>query len=169
MKIKEYFQYAHQPSRGDTLVVPEFGAKVAKWWERIQPEWRRSEQDLPQNLNQWAYILSGGSKGAFLVILCLAWWDRAHERHVEKEKEARRVEAEAAGVTANFSDLPDHDAKWLKVVNDVAFVMQRARDCAIPARGVPSPSRRGKRKRQEDSVSSEQAPATKRSSRKIKA
>ena len=169
MKIKEYFQYAHQPSRGDTLTIPEFGTEVAKWWDRIQPEWRHSEQDLPQNLNQWAYILSGGSKGAFLVILCLAWWDCAHKRHVEKEKEVRRVEAGATGVTTNFGDLPDHDVKWLKVVNDVAFVMQKARDCAIPTRGVLSPSHRGKRKRQEDLVAAEQAPATKRSSRKSKA
>ena len=132
MKIKEYFQYAHQLSCGDTLVIPEFGAEVAKWWERIQPEWCHSEQDLPQNLNQWAYILSGGSKGIFLVILCLAWWDHAHERHVEKEKEVCWVEVEATGVTANFSDLLDHDAKWLKVVNNVVFIMQRAWDCAIP-------------------------------------
>ena len=88
---------------------------------------------------------------------------------MEKEKEVCWVEAGAAGVTANFGDLPDHDIKWLKVVNDVAFVMQKARDCAIPTRGVPSPSCRGKRKCQEDPVAAEQAPATKRSSRKSKA
>ena len=122
-KIKEYFQYAHQPTRGDTLTVPDFGAEVAKWWGTIQPEWRRSKQEPPQSPSRWSYILSGGSKGAFLVILCLAWWDRAYERHLEKQKEARRVAAEAAGIVASFDDLPDHNAAWLNVVNDVAFVM----------------------------------------------
>ena len=165
-KIKEYFQYAHQPSRGDTLKVPDFGAEVAEWWEKIQPEWRRSKHDPPQDPNRWSYILSGGSKGAFLVILCLAWWDRSHERHIEEQKRARRSEAGASGVTATFVDIPDHDAGWLNIVNDVAFVMQKARDCPVPARGTSSPSRAGKRKRQEDSVTSPQAPAVKRSSRK---
>ena len=152
--------------RGDTLTVPDFGAEVAQWWEKIQPEWRRSKQDLPQSRNQWSYILSGGSKGAFLVILCLAWWDRAYERHLEKQKKARRAEANAAGITANFDDLPDHNAEWLNIVNDVAFVMQKARDSDIPTRGAPSPGRKGKRKHQDDSATSEQAPTVKRSSRK---
>ena len=165
-KIKEYFQYAHQPSRGDTLAVPGFGAEVAKWWERIQPEWRRSKQDLPQSRSKWSYILSGGSKGVFLVILCLAWWDRAYERHLEKEKEARRAEAKAAGIIVNFDDLPDHDAEWLKIVNDVGFVMEQAQNCDIPTRGMPSPSRKGKRKYQEDPTTPEQAQVVKRSSRK---
>ena len=88
------------------------------------------------------------------MILCLAWWDRAYGRHLEKQKEARR------------DDLSYHDVEWLKIVNDVAFVMQNARGCEIPTRGMPSPSRKGKRKYQEDSGTSEQAPATKRSSRK---
>ena len=147
-RIKEYFQYAHQPSRGDTLTSPGFGAEVAKWWERIQPEWRRSEQDLPESPSQWSYILSGGSKGAFLVILCLAWWDRAYERSLKKQKEERRIEAEASGVAPNFNDLPDHDAEWLNTVNDVAFVMRGALKCDVPTRGVSSPSHRVKRKRE---------------------
>lgn len=166
MKIREYFQYAHQPSRGDTLTVPDIGAEVAKWWRTIQPEWRRSRRDSPESPSQWAYILSGGSKGAFLIILCLAWWDRAYERHLEKQKKARQVEAETAGGTAKFDDLPDHDAEWLGIVNDVAFVMQKARNCNIPTRGMPGPGREGKRKRQDDSVPSKQAPTVTRSSRK---
>lgn len=165
-KIKEYFQYAHQPSHGDTLTVPDFGTEVIEWWEKIQPEWRRSKRDPPQDLNQWSYILSGGSKGAFLVILCLAWWDCSYGQHLEEQKRAHQAEAEASGVTATFDDLPDHDVKWLKIVNDVAFVMQKARGCAIPAQGSASPSRGGKRKRQEDPVISQQAPTVKKSSRK---
>ena len=65
----------------------------------------------------------------FLFVMCLAWWDRAHTCYLEEEKNTRRIEAEAAGVTANFNNLPDHDVEWLKTVNDVTFVMERAQDC----------------------------------------
>ena len=131
-KIKEYFQYAHQPSRGDTLTVPGFGAEVVRWWKQIQPEWRRTEQDPPQDSTAWSYMLAGGSKGIFLVILCLAWWDRAHARYLEEEKNARWTQAGATGATPSFEDLPDHDVDWLGVVNDVAFAMERAQKCDIP-------------------------------------
>ena len=114
----------------------------------IQPEWRRAAQDLPQSPTAWSYILSGGSKGAFLVVMCLAWWDRAHARYVKETKKARLIKAEDTGVTANFDDLPDHDPKWLEVVSDVVLVMENAQDSEIPAQGMPSPSRRTKRKRE---------------------
>jgi len=145
--IKEYFQYAHQPSRGEVLAVPKFGTEVAKWWGEIQPEWRRSVHDLPQSVDQWSYILSGGSKGAFILILCLAWWDRAHGRHLEQRRTIR-TEAEAAGAATSFDDLPDHDAEWLKIVNDVAFVMRKAQDSQIPGRGMSGSSSGVKRKRE---------------------
>jgi hypothetical protein len=172
--VKVYFRYAHDPARGDTLTLPDFGTEVAGWWEELQPEWRSSKQDLPQNPNEWSYILSGGSKGAFLVIMCLAWWDRAYERRMAKQKRARRAKAEAAGVTASFDDLPDHDAEWLSIVNDVAFVMQKARDSAIPTRAMPSPApptratpdSSRKRKRQEGPVTPQRVQTVKRSSRK---
>ena len=117
---------------------------MAKWWERIQPEWRRSTPDLPQSPDQWSFILSGGSKGAFLLILCLAWWSRAHGRYLE-ERKSRQTEAAAAG---NFDNLPDHNAEWLKIVNDIAFVMRKAQDSQVPGRGALSSSHGAKRKRE---------------------
>lgn len=68
-----------------------------------------------------------------MLILCLAWWDRAHERYLKGQKEA--------GVS---NGIPDHDADWLRVVNDVAFVMRKARDSDIPVKAT-------KRKREVDS------------------
>ena len=132
----------------------------------IQPEWRRSKQDLPQSTSQWSYILSGGSKGAFLVILCLAWWDRAYGRHLE-ERKARQGRAKATGVTTGSGDLPAHDAQWLDIVNDVAFVMLKARDCGLPGREVSSPGRRAKRKRQKDGATPQQVPAVRRKRSKV--
>ncbi|KAF9779415.1 hypothetical protein BJ322DRAFT_1113226 [Thelephora terrestris] len=146
-KISEYFQYAHRPSRGDTVVVPGFGTEVVSWWGKIQPEWRRSGQDPPRGSSAWSYVLSGGSKGLFLVLMCLSWWDRAHARYLEGEK-ARRIEAVGAGVTPNFDDLADHDPEWLRVVDDLSFVMAKAQDCDVPKRGMSTPSRRAKRNRE---------------------
>ena len=159
-KIKEYFQYAHQPSRGNTLMVPGFGVEVANWWKAIQPEWRHSEEEPPLGPTTWSFILSGGSKGTFLIVMCLAWWDHAHARYREEEN-ARRIKAEAAGVIANFDDFPpNHDTEWLKIVEDVAFVMEMARNCDIPTRGQPSPSRRTKRKRDPEPTTPQKRTAT---------
>ena len=148
MKIKEYFQYAHLPSRGDDLTVPDFGGEVTGWWKALQPEWRRSAQDPPQSRTSWSYILSGGSKGVFLVVMCLAWWDRAHARSLDEKKGARQVGAEAPGATKGLGDRPDHDADWLEIVRDVTSVMEKAQNCDVPTRGMPSPGRGAKRKRE---------------------
>jgi len=110
----------------------------------IQPEWRWTGEDPPQGSSTWSYVLSGGSKGAFLIILCLAWWDRAYTRSLE-EKGA------AGGVNTN---IPHHDPEWLKVVEDVAFVMEKARGCKVPTRGVPSTDRTAKRKRETEPADS---------------
>ena len=97
------------------------------------------------------------------MILCLAWWDRAYGRYLEEQREARQAEAKAVGTVTNFDGLSDHDADWLNIVNDVAFVMQKARDCRVPTRGMPSPSRGGKKKHQGDP---QHVPAVRTSSRK---
>ena len=144
-KISEYFQYAHKPSRGDTVTVPRFGVDVVNWWGSIQPEWRRSGQDTPQDPSAWSYILSGGSKGLFLVLMCLSWWHRAHTRFLQEEN-ARRTESPVDGTTPNLDDLPTHDPEWLRIVRDVEFVMNKAQDCIIPTRAASTPSRRGKRR-----------------------
>ena len=157
-KIKEYFQYAHQPSRGDSVTVPGFGVEVAGWWRTVQPEWRRSGQDLPQDSTQWSYVLSGGSKGMFLVVMCLAWWDRAYARYLEEEKDARKIKARAAGIPPSFDDLPDHDPEWLNVVNDVTFVFGKAQGSDVPGRGTLTPSRRAKRQRETEPTASRKKP-----------
>ena len=118
---------------------------MVNWWNNIQPEWRRSGQDSPQDPSAWSYILSGGSKGLFLVLMCLSWWHRAHARFLEEN--TRRIETLAAGITPNLDVLSTHDPEWLRIVKDVAFVIEKAQDCDIPTRAVSTPSRRAKRRR----------------------
>ena len=65
-----------------------------------------------------------------------------------EEQKTRRAEAEATGAAGSFADLPDHDAEWLKIVNDVAFVMQKAQGSQVLGRGMSGPSNGTKRKRE---------------------
>ena len=141
-KISDYFRYAHDPLRGDDLTVPGFGEEVVAWWQAIQPDWRRAGKEPPHGPTTWSYILSGGSKGTFLIVMCLVWWHQAHLRYLESARGPRHTHAEAS-----YFDLPDHDTKWSELVKDLTFVMEKAQSCDIP-------TPKEKRKREHEPVSS---------------
>ena len=82
-----------------------------------------------------------------MLILCLAWWDHAYGRYLEEQK-TLGTEGEAAGASGSFNDLLDHNTEWLKIVNDLAFVMEKARDSQIPGRAKSGASTGVKRKRE---------------------
>ena len=134
--LKDYFKWHHNPSKGDSIRLPEFGNEVSDWWSSIQPEWRRSGGANTSNTpNDYSYILAGGKKGVFLLILCLAWWDRAYGRGIEREKAERREAARAAGkdeTTLDFSDILEYETKWFTVVNDLIFVLGLAEALPVP-------------------------------------
>lgn len=120
-------------------MLPEFGKEVMLWWASIQPEWRHQVDTSPNN-HDYSYILAGGKKGVFLLILCLAWWDRAFGKNLDGVKTERRVAAQAAAkdeATLDFSDLPIHDADWLKIINDLIFVLELAQGWPVPTKGTP--------------------------------
>lgn len=142
MKIKDYFRYAHHPLRGNDLTVPSFGKEVVTWWEAIQPQWRRAGEEPPNCPTAWSYIISGGSKGTFLIVICLAWWHRAHLRYLKSARGPRRTHAEAS-----YFNLPDHDTKWSELVRDLTFVLEKAQNCVIP-------TPKEKRKRENEPTSS---------------
>ena len=122
--------------------MPAFGDEISGWWLSIQPKWRYKDEHSPDNQKDYSYILAGGKKGVFLLILCLAWWDRAYGRDLEKEKAKRREAATAAGMdktaTIDFSDLRDHETKWFNIVNDLIFVMELAQGWPVPGGTVSS-------------------------------
>jgi hypothetical protein len=135
--LKDYFKWHHNPSKGDSVSLPELGDEISIWWSTIQPKWRYKEEDGQKD---YSYILAGGKKGAFLLILCLAWWDRAYGRDMEREKSRRREAARAAGTseaTVDFSDLREHDTKWFNIVNDLIFVMEVAQGWPAPGERTP--------------------------------
>lgn len=138
--LKDYFKWRHNPSKGDSISVPEFGNEMSLWWMTLQPEWRYNGEYLPGNRNDYSYILACGKKGVFLLILCLAWWDRAYGRVMEKEKAGRREAARAAGkddAGLDFSDIPEHESKWFNIVNDLITVLDLAQGCPVPGEGTP--------------------------------
>jgi len=133
--LKDYFKWHHNPTKGSSVSLPEFGDEVSTWWGSIQPKWRYKEESFPGVPKDYSYILAGGKKGVFLLILCLAWWDRAHGQGMEKEKVERRKAARAAGMdedAIDFGDLRDHDCKWFNIVNDLIFVMEIAQAWPVP-------------------------------------
>lgn len=119
--------------------MPEFGDEMMGWWLGLQPKWRYKEEQFPDVQRDYSYILSGGKKGAFLLVLCLAWWDRAHGRNLANEKAKRLEAAKAAGMNeaaTDFSDLYDHEYKWFNILNDLISVMELAQGCPVPGESV---------------------------------
>jgi hypothetical protein len=136
--LKDYFKWRHNPSKGDSIMPSEFGSEVSSWWSALQPRWRYKGEDA-NSQRDYSYILAGGKKGVFLIILCLAWWNRAHGRELEREKAERRETARAAGkddTTLDFSDLSDHEITWYNTVNDVINVLELAQAWPVPGEGV---------------------------------
>lgn len=138
--LAEYFKWHHNPSKGDSIVLPEFGEQVALWWTSIQPDWRYKDECSPGNNNDYSYVLAGGKKGIFLIILCLAWWDREYARNLERKKAERH--AAVPGAAENDTTLvpgnpSDHDPSWFNILNDLIFVLELAQGWPVPAKDSP--------------------------------
>ena len=142
--------------------MPAFSDETSAWWSNIQPEWRYRDEDPSGGQKDYSYILAGGKKGVFLLILCLAWWDQAHGRNLEKEKVRRREASTAAGMdetaAIDFSDLREHEPRWFNIVNDLIFVMELAQGWPIPGESAPgtvgvAPSRKKRAAEKSDSTS----------------
>ena len=145
--LGDYFKWRHTPSKGNSVELPAFSDKVLSWWGDIQPVWRYKDEHLPENRNDYSFILAGGKKGVFLIILCLAWWDRAYGKGMESERVRRQEAVRAAGKDdLNLNDLPEHDDSWFNTVNDLIYVMERAQSWPVPGDGTQavtvSPARR---------------------------
>ncbi|KAF9777754.1 hypothetical protein BJ322DRAFT_1114803 [Thelephora terrestris] len=159
--IKEYFKWRHHPSKGDSIVLPEFGEEVSLWWMSMQPSWRYKDETSPDNHNDYSYMLAGGKKGVFLLILCLAWWDRAWGKKLEKTKAERQAVSKDAN-TSDYGTLPHHDTAWFNILNDLIFVLELAQGWPVPIKGVSGTAGvvPGRRKRPAEATKS---PSRKRS------
>lgn len=162
--LKGYFKWHHNPSKGDEIILPEFGDEMAVWWANLQPSWRYKDEFATASGNDYSYILAGGKKGVFLLVLCLAWWDRAHGRNLEKEKDRRREAARAAGKDGNtldFGDLHEHEYKWFNIVNDLIFVLELAQGWPVPGESTPDAAGSSPTKRKRAAKGSANSPRKK--------
>ena len=103
----------------------------------MQPKWRYKEDQFPDTRKDYSFILAGGKKGVFLLILCLAWWDRAYGRSVEKEKAKRLEVGRASGTDEATTNSNDHEPGWFSIVNDLISVMDAAQSWPAPGEGAP--------------------------------
>ena len=136
--LGEYFKHRHNPSRGNSVALPEFGEEVALWWSGMQPEGRYKDEASLED-KDFCFVLAGGKKGLFLFILCLAWWDKAYAWHVEGMKVERREAAQASGeenTNLDIGNLPDHDYSWFNILNDLIYVLERAQGSPISAQEI---------------------------------
>lgn len=133
--LKDYFKWHHNPAKGDSIALPQFADEVSLWWYGLRSQSRRKNELSTDDRDDYSFILAGGKKGVFLVILCLAWWDRAYGRGLEKTKAERRAAVQAAGMddtTLNFDDLPVHDLSWFNILNDLIIVLEHAHSWPVP-------------------------------------
>ncbi|KAI0713991.1 hypothetical protein C8Q76DRAFT_601935, partial [Earliella scabrosa] len=64
--------------------LPAFIASWRKWWSRLQPAERRSDESVwpllrnpPADAASWSDVRRGGCNGLFMVLMTLSWWLRA--------------------------------------------------------------------------------------------
>lgn len=139
--LKDYFKWHHNPSKGDSIVLPQFAEEVSAWWYSLRSQLRRKNELSTDNCNDldYSFILAGGKKGVFLLVLCLAWWDRAYGRDLEKTKNERRAAARAAGKDDTmlcFDDLPAHNCSWFNILNDLISILDHAHSLPVPINGT---------------------------------
>ena len=137
--LKDYFKWHHNPSKGDSVVLEDFSDEMSTWWSSIQPKWRYKNEYPPDGTKDYSYILAGGKKGIYLLILCLAWWDQAYGQKMKEEKSRCREAARASGTddtTLNFDDLHLHEHRWFNIINDLIYVMDLAQGWPVPGEGA---------------------------------
>lgn len=93
---------------------------------------------------------------------------------MREEIKARWINAKVSGLPVNFNDLLGYHPGWLKVVSDVAFVMEEAQRCNIPTEEVlakrkgrtnpevSSPIRAAKKRRETDLATSCKKPTSRK-------
>ena len=161
--LKDYFKWHHTPSKGDSITLPDFGDEMVAWWGSVQPKWRYKNEYPPDCQKDYSFILAGGKKGVYLLILCLAWWDREYGRNLEKE----RVRLAGRGArkddtTLDSNELLIHEYKWFNIVNDLICVMELAQGWPVPGDGTSATTVTPTRKRRMAGKSEASSPQKKK-------
>lgn len=157
--LGDYFKHHHNPAKGDSVQLPQFGNEVEDWWRGLQPKWRFAGRGGADQPNDYSYVLAGGKKGIFLLIMCLAWWDLAYGQDLARERVRHHQAAVTEATAPTLDDLRDHDIKWFNIVSDLTDVMKLAKAWPVPGEstsevvGTATSSSRNKRAAEQGSSS----------------
>ncbi|KAF8875709.1 hypothetical protein BD779DRAFT_1678122 [Infundibulicybe gibba] len=75
----------NNPHLTQPLDIEDFGIAFVKWWHRMQPSFRHSDDLLPaevytpadgNNDDVWARLRKGGPNGLVCILTMLGWWGR---------------------------------------------------------------------------------------------
>lgn len=105
--VGEWIQHARSVTYSPKIKnISKFGTEFAAWWKNIQPTWRMENANgqTPLEEGNWEEIRRPGLNGLLSVIAGLFFWGNAI-----------RTTPQAAAARAT----------WLKVLNDVAYVVER--------------------------------------------
>ncbi|KAJ7337612.1 hypothetical protein DFH08DRAFT_639345, partial [Mycena albidolilacea] len=72
----------------DIKDVEEFAASWTKWWQEINPPWRKGIVPMPCTDGCWSSMDLPGPNGFLNVLICLKWWRERLQEESEGWKEA---------------------------------------------------------------------------------
>lgn len=83
LQLKDWMQ-RHRPYTPNAVRitnVDEFGRDVKKWWNIMQPAWRRvdgntSQVYVPPENEDWSELAKAGPNGLLLLMLSVGWWGK---------------------------------------------------------------------------------------------
>lgn len=97
----------------DMHVGDEFPEQCEAWWNDLQPR-NRQPFDRREDVTDWGVLNTAGPCGVMLILLVLTWW-----RYIRQS-----------------------EGSWESVVEDVAWVLERMRDCEPVTKGSKGSKKR---------------------------
>ncbi|KAJ7823923.1 hypothetical protein B0H13DRAFT_1591667 [Mycena leptocephala] len=85
--------------------VEVFAKEWARWWEDINPAWRKLSLPMEKKDGDWAFMDVPGPNGFLNVLVCLLWW-------------RQKLEEESQG--------------WRDAVEDVMWVLRKMNEYVTP-------------------------------------
>jgi hypothetical protein len=72
----------------DIKDVEEFAQSWTRWWQEINPLWRKGITPMPRIDGCWSSMDLPGPNGFLNVLVCLKWWRERLQEESEGWKEA---------------------------------------------------------------------------------
>ncbi|KAJ7352105.1 hypothetical protein DFH08DRAFT_694112, partial [Mycena albidolilacea] len=80
-----------QRARTGVPVIPDvvrFAEQWGKWWQEINPTWRKIITPMPRKDGDWTSLDLPGPNGFLNVLICLKWWRERLEGETKEWRDA---------------------------------------------------------------------------------